>query len=105
MRMNTPPKTPKTLANVPPMDDPALEAYRKAKGGYSAPLPPPPVASALLPLPAGCATKRMYSRNRRLFAFGTTRRLPRPPIRPASLSSEPALLQRKAVGLLPRAVG
>ena len=33
-RLNAPPKTPKTLANVPPMDDPALEAYRKAKAGY-----------------------------------------------------------------------
>ena len=86
MRMNTPPKTPKTLANVPPMDDPALEAYRQAKAGYSA--PPPPHGGRQRPFSrsasrAASATKRMPSRNRRLFSFATTRRLPtRPSVRP-----------------------
>ena len=36
-RLNAPPKAPKTLASVPPMDDPALEAYRQAKVGSAAP--------------------------------------------------------------------
>ena len=39
-RLNAPPTAPKTLANVPPMDDPALEAYRQAKAGAAAPPPP-----------------------------------------------------------------
>lgn len=103
MRMNTPPKTPKTLANVPPMDDPALEAYRKARGGYSAPPPLTAVASAPSPAPSVTPARNeadalkksslVFVRNNSATSEAT--------IRPASLSSEPALLERKAAGLLP----
>jgi hypothetical protein len=103
MRMSTAPKTPKTLANVPPMDDPALEAYRKAKGGYSALPPPTEVASAPSPAPSAAPVRNeadalkksslVFVRNNSATSEAT--------IRPASLSSEPALLERKAAGLLP----
>ena len=50
LRAHPQPKQGDTLASVPPMD-PALEAYRLAKAGYSVPQPPPVVASAPAPAP------------------------------------------------------
>src|SRR5689334_9056571 len=47
LRPHPQPKPGNTLASVPPMD-PALEAYRQAKTGYTVP-PPPMVASAPVP--------------------------------------------------------
>ncbi|MBZ5726940.1 MAG: TrbI/VirB10 family protein [Acidobacteriia bacterium] len=103
MRLNAPPKAPKTLASVPPMDDPALEAYRQAKAGSTAPAPPAAVASSPAPAPQAApvhnesdALKKsslVFVRNNSAGSEAT--------IRPASLSAEPALLQRKAAGVLP----
>ena len=84
------------------MDDPALEAYRQSKVGSAAP-PPPAVASA--PPPAsqvaavhneGDTLKKsslVFVRNTSTSSDAT--------IRPVSLPSEPALLERKTAGLLP----
>jgi hypothetical protein len=102
-RLNAPPKAPTTLANVPSMDDPALESYRQAKA--SSAVPPPPTAGASAPPPVtpvatvrneGDALKKsslMFVRNTSASSDAT--------IRPVSLHSEPALLERKTVGLLP----
>src|SRR4029077_5335576 len=102
-RLNGPPKAPKTLASVPPMDDPALEAYRHAKVGSAAPPPPPAVASAPPPVSQVAAVRNegdhlkksslVFVRNASASSDAT--------IRPVSLSSAPALLERKTVGLLP----
>jgi hypothetical protein len=103
MRLNAPPKAPKTLASVPPMDDPALEAYRQAKVGSAVPPPPPAVASAPPP-PSQVAAVRnegdtlkksslVFVRNTSASSDAT--------IRPISLPSEPALLERKTAGPLP----
>src|ERR1035441_2807597 len=52
LRLRPQPGPAKTLADVPPMD-PALEAYRQAKGGgYPAPQPAPVVVNTLAPAPA-----------------------------------------------------
>jgi hypothetical protein len=101
-RLSAPPKAPKTLANVPPMDDPALEAYRQAKTGSPVP-PPTTVATAPAPSPQAAAVRNeadtlkksslVFVRNNPASSDAT--------IRPASLGSEPALLERKTAGLLP----
>ena len=101
MRLNTPPKAPKTLANVPPMDDPALEAYRLAKAGNTASPPPAAVASApalqVAPVrnqtDALKASSLVFVRNNSASSEAT--------IRPVSQPAEPAFLERKAAGLLP----
>ena len=102
-RLNAPPTAPKTLANVPPMDDPALEAYRQAKAGSAA--PPPPTAVASAPPPASqvapSATKQILSRSRRLCSFGIPQRVPTPRSVRSPCLPEPALLERKTAGLLP----
>ena len=51
LRLRPQPAPGNTLADVPPMD-PALEAYRQSKAGYSAPQPAPVVVSTLAPAPA-----------------------------------------------------
>ena len=91
-RLNAPPKAPKTLANVPPMDDPALEAYRQAKVGSAAP-PPPLQWQAHLRQPHKwplSAMKQTLSRSRRLCSFGIPQRVPTPrSVRSPCLRSRP----------------
>jgi hypothetical protein len=101
MRLNTPPKAPKTLANVPPMDDPALEAYRLARAGNTASPSPAAVASApalqVAPVrnqaDALKASSLVFVRNNSASSEAT--------IRPVSQAAEPAFLERKAAGRLP----
>jgi hypothetical protein len=102
LRMRAQPKPGNTLASVPPMD-PALEAYRQARAGYPVPQPapmaasasppPPPVASARNEADALKKSSLVFVRNN----SGTSASV----IRPASMAAEPALLERKAAGLLP----
>jgi len=104
LRMHPQPKPGDTLASIPPMD-PALEAYRQAKAGYPAPQPPPVVASVPTPAPApqpapahneADALKKsslVFVRNN----SGASANV----IRPASMTAEPALLERRATALLP----
>lgn len=102
LRMRAQPKPGNTLANVPPMD-PALEAYRRAKAGYPVPEPAPMVARAPVPAPPaapvhneGDALKKsslVFVRN----SSGASASV----IRPAFMTGEPALLERKAAPLLP----
>jgi hypothetical protein len=101
LRVRPQPKSGDTLASIPPMD-PALEAYRQAKAG-TVPPPLPVVASvpspAQAPVPAhneGDALKKsslvFVSNN-----SGASANV----IRPASMSTEPALLERRSTALLP----
>ena len=101
-RVHPQPKSGDTLASIPPMD-PALEAYRQARAGNPGPQPPPVVASvpppAQPPVPAhneGDALKKsslvFVSNN-----SGASANM----IRPASIMTEPALLERRSTVLLP----
>ena len=100
LRMRTQPQPENTLASIPPMD-PALEAYRQAKAGYpaappvvaSAPAPAPPAAPAHNEADALKKSSLVFVRNNS-GASGNS-------IRPASMTTEPALLERNATGLLP----
>ena len=102
-RLNAPPKAPKTLASVPPMDDPALEAYRQAKVGSAAPPPPTAVASARPPALQVAAVRNEGDTLKKssLVFVRSTSASSDATIRPVSLPSEPALLERKTAGLLP----
>jgi hypothetical protein len=99
-RVRPQPKSGDTLASIPPMD-PALEAYRQAKAGNPVPQPvvanvPPPTQP---PVPAhneGEALKKsslvFVSNN-----SGASANV----IRLASMTTEPALLERRSTALLP----
>jgi hypothetical protein len=102
LRVRPQPKAGDTLASIPPMD-PALEAYRQAKAGN--PVPPPLPVSANVPPPTqppvpahneGDALKKsslvFVSNN-----SGASANM----IRPASMMTEPALLERRSTALLP----
>ena len=102
LRVRPQPKSGDTLASIPPMD-PALEAYRQAKAGSPVPPPLPVVASvpspAQAPVPAhneGDALKKsslvFVSNN-----SGASANV----IRPVSMTTEPALLERRSTALLP----
>ena len=102
-RLNAPPTAPKALANVPPMDDPALEAYRQAKVGSAAPPPPPAVASTPPPASRVAAVRNegdTLKKSSLIFVRNTSASSDAT-IRPVSLHSESALFERKTAGLLP----
>ena len=102
MRLNAQPKVPKTLADVPPMGDPALEAYREAKAGYTAPSPPVAVTSVPAPAPPVAPVRNEGDALKKSsLVFVRSSASSEAAIRPASLTTEPTLLERKAAGLLP----
>ena len=98
-RMHMPPDSRKTLADVPPMD-PALEKYREAKEG-APPSPPPPQ-----PASAGPATKThnesdALKKPSLVFVVSNSTE-PQRSMRTESISTEPAVMERRtAGGLLP----
>ncbi len=101
IRMKLPTLTPKTLANVPPMDDPALEAYRHAKASAtvaprtavvaSAPDPTPPVTPVRTEADALRKTSLVFVRNNSTDAA----------VRRTSPIAGAPPLERNAAGLLP----
>jgi len=102
VRVRPQPKSGDTLASIPPMD-PALEAYRQAKAGNSVPQTVPVVASvpppAQPPVPAhneGDALKKSS-----LVFVSSNSGASANVIRPASMTTEPALLERRSTALLP----
>jgi hypothetical protein len=102
LRMRPQPKSDNTLASVPPMD-PALEAYRQAKAGYMAPQPPPVVASAPVPAPptAPAHNEADALKKSSLVFVSSNSAASRNVVRQASITTEPALLERRTTGLLP----
>src|ERR1035441_6846684 len=106
LRLRPQPAPGNTLADVPPID-PALEAYRQSKAGYPAPQPAPVVVSNLAPAPAqtpppvparneGDALKKSS-----LVFVSSNSSASASVIRPVSATAKPALLERKAIALLP----
>jgi len=102
LRVRPQPKSGDTLASIPPMD-PALEAYRQAKAGNPVPQPlpvaanvPPPTQPPVLAHNEGDALKKsslvFVSNN-----SGGSANV----IRPASMTTGPALLERRSTALLP----
>ena len=90
-----------TLAGVPPMD-PALEAYRQARAGYPVPQPPAVVASApALAPPAALAHNEADALKKSSLVFVSNNSGATSAIRPASMATEPTLLERKVTALLP----
>jgi hypothetical protein len=84
--------------------DPALEAYRQAQAGYPAPQPPPVTASAPAPAPPPPtpAHNEADALKKSSLVFvnnnsGATASV----VRPVSMTTEPALLERRATALLP----
>ena len=102
LRMRPQPKPGDTLASVPPMD-PALEAYRQAKAGYPVPQPPPVVASAPAPAPPPVPAHNEADALKKssLVFVSNNSGASASVIRPASMTAEPALLERRATALLP----
>ena len=84
--------------------DPALEAYRQAKAGYRGPAAAhcgrkrPSASSASR---ASCRNEADALKKSSLVFVRNNSATSDATIRPASLTSEPALLERKAAGLLP----
>jgi len=102
LRARPQPKSGDTLASIPPMD-PALEAYRQAKAGNPFPQPlrvaasvPPPAQPVVSAHNEGDALKKsslvFVSNN-----SGASANV----IRSASMTTEPALLERRSTAFLP----
>jgi hypothetical protein len=102
LRARPQPKSGDTLASIPPMD-PALEAYRQAKAGNPVAQPLPAVASVAPPAQAPAPVHNeaeALKKSSLLFVSnksGTSANV----IRPASMTTEPALLERRPTTLLP----
>jgi hypothetical protein len=102
LRMRAHPNPVNTLASVPPLD-PALEAYRQAKAGYPPPQPPPVVTTAAAPPPPATPAHSeadALKKSSLVFVSGNSG-ASSIMIRPVSMTSEPALLERSATALLP----
>jgi hypothetical protein len=102
LRVHTQPKPGNTLASVPPMD-PALEAYRQAQGASTVPQAPPVVATVPAPAPpvAPAHNEADALKKSSLVFVSNNSGASASAIRPASMTAEPALLERKAAALLP----
>jgi hypothetical protein len=98
--MRAQPKPGNTLADVPPMD-PALEAYRHARAGYPAPQPAP-VAATVSPAPPPPPVRNEGALKKSSLVFVRTNSGASASVtRPASMTAEPAILERKPAALLP----
>jgi len=102
LRVRTQPKPGNALASVPPMD-PALEAYRQAQPASTVPQAPPVVATVPAPAPPVAPAHNeadALKKSSLVFVSNNSGNSARA-IRPASITAEPALLERKATALLP----
>ena len=100
LRVHPQPKPGDTLASIPPMD-PALEAYRQAKAGNPVPQPPPMVASVPVAAPVPAHNEGDALKKSSLVFVSANSGASASVIRPASMTTEPALLERRATALLP----
>ena len=101
LRVHPQPKPGNTLASVPPMD-PALEAYRQAQAGYPLPQPRQQVVSAPTPAPLPPARNEADALKKSSLVFVSNNSgASASAVRPASMTGEPALLERRATTLLP----
>jgi hypothetical protein len=102
LRMRAQAKAGGSLASVPPMD-PALDAYRQAKAGY--PVPQPAMATAIPPSPAPPATAALNgtdSLKKPSLVFVSANSNPSASaVRPASIPTQPALMEPSVNALLP----
>ena len=81
--------------------DPALEAYRQAKAGNPVPQPPPMVASVPVAAPVPAHNDGDALKKSSLVFVSANSGASASVIRPASMTTEPALLERRATALLP----
>jgi hypothetical protein len=102
VRVRTQPKPGNTLASVPPMD-PALDAYRQAETASTVPQAPPSAATAPAPAPpvAPVHNEADALKKSSLVFVSNNSGASASAIRPASMTAEPALLERRAAALLP----
>jgi len=100
LRVHPQPKPGDTLASIPPMD-PALEAYRQAKAGNPVPQPPPMVASVPVAAPVPAHNDGDALKKSSLVFVSANSGASASVIRPALMTTEPALLERRATALLP----
>ena len=102
LRVRPQPKSGDTLASIPPMD-PALEAYRQAKAGNPAPQPLSMVASAPPPAqpPVPVHNEGDALKKSSLVFVSNHSGASANVIRPVSMTTEPALLERRSAALLP----
>ena len=100
LRVHPQPKPGDTLASIPPMD-PALEAYRQAKAGNPVPQPTPMVASVPVAAPVPSHNDGDALKKSSLVFVSANSGASASVIRPASMTTEPALLERRATALLP----
>jgi hypothetical protein len=98
VRMHPQPKGTDTLASIPPMD-PALQAYRQAMAGNPVPTPPPAAAPA--PAPAVPARNDADPLKKSSLVFVANAATATGTVRPVSMTTEPALLERRINDLLP----
>ena len=101
MRMKASTAAPRTLANVPPMDDPALEAYRQAKAGAAVPPTPAVAASAPAPAPQVIPVRNEADALKKSSLVFVRNNSSEATVRSASLTADTALVERRAAGLLP----
>jgi hypothetical protein len=102
-RMHLPPPSApgNTLGDIPPMD-PALEAYRRERAGYTAPPPPVPPPSAPAPPVAPAAHNEADALKKASLVFVRSNSGAQPSVtRSASFNADPALLNQPARPLLP----
>ena len=100
IRMNLPTPAPKTLANVPPMDDPALEAYRQAKASATVAPRTPVVASAPDPPPVTPVRTEADALRKASLVFVRNNSTDAT-VRPTSPTASAPPLERNTAGLLP----
>jgi hypothetical protein len=97
VRMHPQPKGTDTLASIPPMD-PALQAYRQAMSGNPV---PPPAAAVPAPSPAVPIRNDADPLKKSSLVFVANSATATGTVRPASMTTEPALLERRVNDLLP----
>jgi hypothetical protein len=102
LRVRPQPKSGDTLASIPPMD-PALEAYRQAKAGNPVPQPLPVVANVPPPTqpPVPAHNEGDPLKKSSLVFVRDNSGASANVIRPASMMTGPALLERRSTALLP----
>ena len=100
VRVRPQPKGADTLATIPPMD-PALQAYRQAMAGNPVPQPPPVVASAPVPATPVVAHNDADPLKKSSLVFVSSSTSASGSVHPASMTAEPALLERRVNDLLP----
>ncbi len=85
------------LNQVPPVNDPALEAYRRQNNYAYTPPPPPPVTTAVAPVPQPMNESEGLKKPSLVFVRNTTSATA---INASQSTAQPAVIERKGVSTL-----